>query len=231
MSNFLRTGFIATSLVFVLSIFAATETKAQIVNEVLKRMDVHYKTLKSLQSDVTRELYNSQLKDTETMSGSLSLIPGKGQNAAFKLEWIKPRNEIISVVKGQYVAFTPGTGQAYTGNSSSKKLNKKGGGNVLKVLGMDKAEIKANYNAEYLGQESISGAVQTWHLRLTPKVKSDYKFADIWVDGNGMPLQAKITLLNNDTDTILLTKLKKNDISDFSIFKISIPPGTKIIKG
>jgi outer membrane lipoprotein-sorting protein len=231
MSKFLRTGFVAIALAFILSLFAVTGTNAQGVSEVLKRMDAHYKTLKSVQADITRELYNSQLKDAETMSGNISLIPGKGRDVALKLEWTKPRTEIISVVKGQYVAYTPGTGQAYTGNSSSKKLSSKGGGNALKLFNMDRAEIKANNNAEYLGQESISGSVQTWHLRLTPKVKSDYKFTDIWVDSNGMPLQIKITLLNNDTDTILLTKIKKNDISDGSIFKVSIPPGTKIIKG
>lgn len=229
MSKFSRYGFIAIALVFVLSAFAATQTNAQI-NEVLKRMDIHYKTLKSLQADVTREQYNSQLGDTDTMNGSLSLVPGKERSLSFRLDWTKPRTETISVVKGQYVLYTPGTGQAYTGSSSSKKLSNKGG-SVLKVFSMDKAEIKANYDAVYIGQESIGGSVQTWHLKLTPKVKADYKFADIWVDSNGMVLQAKITLPNNDTDTILLTKLKKNEISDYSIFKVSIPQGTKIIKG
>jgi outer membrane lipoprotein-sorting protein len=230
MSNFLRTGFVAIALAFVFGTFAVTETSAQI-NDVLKRMDTHYKALKSLQADVTREIYNSQLKDTDTMAGSLSLIPGKGRDFSLRLDWTKPRNETIAVVNGKYVAFTPDLGQAYTGDSGSKKLNSKGGGNALKVLGMDKAEIKANYNVEYLGQEGVGGAVQTWHLRLTPKVKSDYKFADVWVDGNGMPLQVKITQLNNDTDSILLTKLKKNDSLNPSIFTVSLPRGTKIIKG
>jgi outer membrane lipoprotein-sorting protein len=231
MSNFLRTGFIAIALTFVFSLFAVTETNAQIINEVLKRMDEHYKSLKSLQADITREMYNPQTDDTDKMSGSISLVPGKDTKFSMRLDWEKPRKETISVVNGKYVLYTPGTGQALTGDSSSKKLGNKGGG-ILKLIGrMDKAEIKANYNVEYLGQEGVSGDVQTWHLKLTPKVNSDFKFADIWVDGNGMPLQVKITQPNNETDTILLTKLKKNDSLNASIFKVSLPPGTKIIKG
>ena len=230
MSNFLRFGFIAVALAFVFVAFGATATNAQI-NEVLKRMDNHYKSLKSLQADISRETYNPQTDDTDKMSGSISLLPGKDTKFSMRLDWEKPRKETISVVNGKYVLFTPGTGQALTGNSGSKNLGNKGGG-VLKMLGrMDKAEIKANYDVEYLGQEGISGAVQTWHLRLTPKVKSDFKFADIWVDSSGMPLQVKITQLNNDTDTILLSKLKKNELSDYSIFKLKLPSGTKILEG
>ena len=231
MNNFWRTGFFAIALTLVFGAFTVTETNAQGVNEVLKRMDEHYKKLKSLQADITRETYNSQLKDAEKMFGSISLVPGKNTKFSMRLDWEKPRKETISVVNGKYVLYTPATGQALTGNSSSKNLGNKGGG-ILKLLGrMDKAEIKANYNVEYHGQEGVSGAVQTWHLKLTPKAKTDFKFADIWVDGNGMPVQVKITLPNNDTDTILLTKLKKNDSLNASIFKISLPPGTKIIKG
>jgi outer membrane lipoprotein-sorting protein len=221
MSNFLRTGFIAIALTFVFGALAVTETNAQVINEVLKRMDTHYKSLTSLQAEITRETYNPQTSDTDKMSGNLSLVPGKDTKFSMRLDWEKPRKETISVVNGKYVLYTPGTGQALTGDSSSKKLGNKGGG-ILKLIGrMDKAEIKANYNVEYLGQEGISGAVQTWHLRLTPKVKSDFKSAEIWVDSTGMPLQVKTTQLNNDTDTILLTKLKKNDSLNRSIFAVN----------
>jgi outer membrane lipoprotein-sorting protein len=229
MKKILRYGFTAIALTFVLSAFAATETNAQI-NEILKRMDEHYKALKSLQADVTREKYNSQLDETDKMAGSISLLPGKGRNFSLRLDWTKPKNETISVVNGQYVAYSPGIGQAWTGNSESKTLSDKGG-NALKVMSMSKEEIKANYDVEYLGQETISGGIPTWHLKLTPKTKANYKFADLWVDGNGMPIQGRITQLNNDTDSVLLTNLKKNASINTSIFRVSLPKGTKIVKG
>ena len=228
MKKILRYGFTAIALTFILSGFAAT-ANAQI-NEILKRMDEHYKVLKSLQADVTREKYNSQLDETDKMSGTISLLPGKGRNFSLRLDWTKPKNETISVVNGQYVAYNPGIQQAWTGNSESKTLSDKGG-NALKVMSMSKEEIKANYDVEYLGQENVSGGIPTWHLKLTPKVKANYKFADLWVDGNGMPIQGKITQLNNDTDSVLLSNLKKNASISASIFKVSLPKGTKIVKG
>lgn len=227
MSNFLRYGLTAIALTFIFGAFSVSETNAQI-NEILKRMDVHYKKLKSLKADVKRERYNSQLKDTETMSGNISLIPGKDRNFALRLDWKKPREEMISVVNGQYIAYTPGIKQAWIGNADSKTVGGKGG-SVLKAMSMSKEEIKANYNVEYLGQENANG-VPTWHLKLTPKVKSNYKFTDLWVDGDGMPIQARVTELNNDTDTISLSSLKKNDTLDASIFNIKPPKGTTIVK-
>jgi outer membrane lipoprotein-sorting protein len=229
MKNFLRNGLTALALIFMLSAFAGSAS-AQI-NEILKRMDDHYKALKSLQANVTREVANPQLAgDVDKMAGTISLLPGKGRNFSFRLEWTQPRNEIISVVNGQYVLYTPAIKQAYTGDSSSQKVQGKGG-NALKMMSMSKEEIKANYDVEYLGQENISGGVPTWHLKLTPKAKADYKFADIWVDGNGMPLQARITQSNDTTDSILLTNLKKNASINASIFKVNLPKGTQIVKG
>ncbi len=217
----------AFALVFVFSTFAATNTNAQI-NEILKRMDEHYKALKSLQANVSREQVNSQLGENDKSTGNMSLLPGKGRAFSMRLDWTSPKNEIISVVNGQYVVYTPGNNQAYTGNSESKTLSDKGG-NALKVMSMSKEEIKANYDVQYLGEESL-GNVPTWHLKLKPKTASNYKFVDLWVDGNGMPIRGKITQLNDDTDQITLTNLKKNVSIKAAIFKVNLKKGTNVVK-
>ena len=54
--------------------------------------------------------------------------------------------------------------------------------------------------------------------------------ADLWVDGNGMPVQAKITEKNNDTTLVLLSNMQKNVTIKASEFKINLPKGTKIIR-
>jgi outer membrane lipoprotein-sorting protein len=228
MEKYVRLGFTAIALTFVFSAFAVIEANAQI-NDILKRMDEHYKALKSLKADVSREQVNSQIGSNDKYSGTISLVPGKKSAFSMRLDWISPRNEIISVVNGKYVVYNPRTNQAYTGDSGSKTLNEKGG-NALKVMSMSKEEIKANYNVQYLGEESLGNA-PTWHLKLTPKVKSNYKFVDLWVDGNGMPIRAKITQLNDDTDQMTLTNLKKNASIKGAIFKVNLPKGTQIVKG
>jgi outer membrane lipoprotein-sorting protein len=232
MKNILRLGLIATAALVLFNAVAVTETKAQVLNDILKRMDTHYKALSSLKANIAREKYNSQLKETDKQQGTISLIPGKGKKGskvAFRLDWTKPTTEIISVVNGKYVAFKESTKIVYTGSTGSKKLNEKGG-NVMQIFSMSKDEIKATYDVYYVGKEDIPGGISTWHLKLVPKTKMSYKFSELWVDGNGMPLMARITMENNDTDTVLISGLKKNEKIDSNIFKVNFPPGTKIEK-
>ena len=98
-------------------------------------------------------------------------------------------------------------------------------------MSMSKAQLKTNYVIDYIGQEQITGAIQTWHLKLTPKAAASYKIAEIWVDSNGMPLQAKITERNDDLTTVLLSDLQKNININVKEFSIDFPSGTKVVKG
>ncbi|HEY0428691.1 MAG TPA: outer-membrane lipoprotein carrier protein LolA [Pyrinomonadaceae bacterium] len=67
-------------------------------------------------------------------------------------------------------------------------------------------------------------------MEVHQKTAKSYKTLDLWVDGNGMPLQSKITEDNGDWTTVLLGNLKKNEIINASIFTIKLPKETKIIK-
>ena len=97
-------------------------------------------------------------------------------------------------------------------------------------MNMSRAQLKANYDLEYLGEETVSSGAQTWHLKLTPKVATSYKWAEVWVDKNGFPVQTKIIEKNNDTTTVLLSNLEKNVTLNASVFEISVPKGTKVVK-
>ncbi|HNU08006.1 MAG TPA: outer-membrane lipoprotein carrier protein LolA [Pyrinomonadaceae bacterium] len=209
-------------------IFAPSAANAQVI-EVLKRMDAHYKALKSLKSGISREVFNSQLKETDNYSGDLVLVPGKGTKLSVLLKWTKPKEEVLSVVNGKYALYVPGIKRAYTGTSGDKRVKEKGG-SALELMNLSKQEINSKYDAVQLGTASVGGT-DTVGLRLTPKAKAEYKFIDVWVDGNGMPIQIKVTKNNNDTDTIRFSGIKKNENINGSVFKIDIPKGTEVVKG
>ena len=98
-------------------------------------------------------------------------------------------------------------------------------------MNMSKAQLNANYTVVLLGKNvSLSSGVITWHLGMTPNVKTNYKSAELWVDADGMPHQTKIVENNNDTATYLLTNLEKNASLKTSNFQIKLPDGTKIQK-
>jgi outer membrane lipoprotein-sorting protein len=230
MKNILKFGLTAIAVMFLFSAVAVPETKSQnLVGDILKRMDNHYNALKSLRANIKREKYNSQLDETDKYEGKITLLPGKGRNFSFRLDWTKPTKEAISVVNGQYLAYKESTKTAYTGSSGDKTVNDKGG-NVLRIFSMSKEEIKTNYEVQYIGEEKVGGT-STWHLKLLPRAKTSYKFAELWVDGNGMPLMGQITLSNDDTDKAFLSGLEKNIKLKAAIFKIDLPKGTNVIQG
>lgn len=230
MKIFLRVGLIAVALLLIFNSFEVSEAKAQNpLNEILKRMETHRNSLTSLRASVTMVKFDSVLKVPDTMKGTAIYLPLKGREALVRIDWTKPA-ETLSVVNGQYILYRPGLNQAIKGNAKKPK----GPGtatNALSFMNMSKDQLKANFSIKYLGEEKVSGDVSTWHLELTPKTAQSYKSAELWVDGNGMPIQAKVLETNNDTTTVLLSNLEKNGPIKADIFKVVLPPKTKIIDG
>jgi outer membrane lipoprotein-sorting protein len=232
MNKFLRLGLSAMALMFVFSIFAATETKAQgTLNDILKTMDAHNKALTSLKASVTMEKFNAQLDETDTTTGTTMYLPKTAKREMYaRIDWEKPVVENIAVIGNKYTLYRPRLNQVIEGTTEKSKNNATVGG-ALAFMSMSKNQLKANYNVRYLGQESVSGSVSTWHLELTPKTKTTYKLAELWVDGNGMPVQAKVIENNNDSTTVFLSKLQKNVDIPGNVFAINYPKSAKLIKG
>ena len=230
MNKFLRFGLTTFALIFVFNAFAVIETKAQILNKILDTMDAHYKVLSSLQANVKMDKYNSQLGEHDVTEGTTKYLPVKGRDAYVRIDWTKPMQESLAVVGKEYVLYRPRLKQALVGKVDKAQGSAKSN-SALAFMNMSKVQLKANYNVKYLGEEKVDGKIPTWHLELTPKTKSSYKLADIWVDGDGMPIQMRVTENNNDATTILLTNLKKNLTIPAIFFQINLPKGTKRIEG
>ena len=173
---------------------------------------------------------NAQLGGaSDTNEGKVAYVPRKGKDPAVRIDWVSPK-ESLAVFNKKYTIYRPLLEQAYVGTTDSAKGNAKAG-SALAFMNMSRAELKANYEITYLGEETVKGGAKTWHLQMTPKVRTNYKSADVWVDGNGMPVQSKIIEHNDDSTTVLLTNLQKNVRVNVSEFDLRPPPGTKIIKG
>lgn len=232
MNRFLRAGIAAIGFAIIFSILAVGETKAQgILNTILTRMDTHYQALSSVKSSIRMEKVNSQLGESDLSSGTVKFLPKKGGRQLYaRIDWSKPAEESMAVIGDGYKLYRKRLQTGYIGKTSGAKTSGAAGG-ALAFMSMSKEQLKANYTIDYIGQEQITGAIQTWHLKLTPKAAASYKTAEIWVDGNGMPLQAKVTEKNDDTTTILLSDLQKNVSIPASEFTIDFPKGTKVVKG
>jgi outer membrane lipoprotein-sorting protein len=228
MNRFLRSTIAAAFGLTVMLGFGAINAEAQILREILNRMDTHYKALQSLEANVTRRQVNSQIGTSEEQSGSIVLVPQKKASFMVRLDWTRPRAETLTVANGKYQMYIPAIKTAYRGSTKSQQANKAGGG-VLSILTMSEAERRANFNVRYLGQVSLAGD-QVWHLQLDPKTKQSFKSAELWVNTDGMPVQGKVVAHNNDTDTIQLKVVNKNQKIDSSKFKVTPARGTNVIE-
>ncbi len=195
-------------------------------------MDAHHKALESLQADVMMVKLNFQLGESDTSQGSTSYLPktAKRKLMYVRIDWTKPVVENIVVIGDDYKLFRPRLNQVIVGKASKAKNNASTGG-ALAFMNMSKEQLKNNYNVKYHGQEKLSNGVETWHIELIPKTAASYRSAELWIDGNGMPLQAKVIENNNDTTTVLLSNLKKNVTLNADVFRLTYPKSVKEIKG
>lgn len=231
MKSFTRLSLAVTAVMLFFNAFAVSETKAQFAQqEILNRMDRHNKSLQSLRSNVTMVKYNNQLKETDVIEGTTTYLPSKGRDAYVRIDWTKPAEEMLVVRNGEYLLYRKRLNQAIIGKVKDAQGSGKAN-NALAFMNMSKAQLKANYSIKYLGEETVSNGVKTARLELVPKQATSYKLAEIWVDADGMPVQAKVVEKNNDTTTVMLSNLQKNVSINASVFDPKLPKDVKKVAG
>jgi outer membrane lipoprotein-sorting protein len=202
---------------------------AGVVSSILNRMERNRKDMRSLRAAISMEKWNNQLGEGEKAEGWLAYMPAQGRNAYVRVEWQKPRKEVLTVSDGQYQLYNQRQNVVYEGRATGGKNTKVN--SVLGYLNMSASQIRANFNADYLGEESLWGGVNTSHLKITPKGSASYKYAEIWVDSSGMLIQAKVIERNDDSTTVRLLNLQKNDTISTDHFRQQLPDGVKRVKG
>jgi outer membrane lipoprotein-sorting protein len=210
---------------------ATNGQSAGLVSSVLNRMERNRQSLRSLKASLSMEKYNAQLRDKENYSGWVLYLPATGRDASVRIEWQKPQHEILAVSKGQYTLFRPRLNQAIVGKSGSVK-GKAGAGGVLEMMYMSKQQLEAKFQPlQDVREETLWGGVGTIHLTLVPKGNASFKYAEIWVDSSGMPVQTKIVEKNDDATTMRLSGMERNLKISSDDFKIDLDSSVKIVKG
>ena len=68
------------------------------------------------------------------------------------------------------------------------------------------------------------------HLEFTPKEGNLYKSVELWIDGNGLPVQVKVIEKNDNYSIIQLSNVRKNSTVNASEFTVILPKETKLVK-
>lgn len=208
---------------------AANGQSAGLVSSVLNRMERNRQSLKSLKASLSMEKYNSQLRDKDEYVGTVMYVPATGRNASVRIEWQRPQHEILAVKDGKYTLFRPRLNIAYVGSSNSR--NNKAGG-IMDMMYMSKQQLEARFQpVQDVREETLWGGVSTIHLTLVPKGNASYKYAEIWVDSSGMPVQTKMVEKNDDATTMRLSGMERNLKINSDEFNLKLDSNVKIVKG
>ena len=227
-------GLVTIVIASALAIGSPTTANGQaagLVSSVLNKMEQNRQNLKNLRAGLSMEKYNAQLRDADQFKGVVLYMPASGRDASVRIEWSSPQHEILSVANGKYTLFRPRLGTAIVGSSKSMK-GKAGAGGILEMMYMSRQQLESRFQPlQDVREETLWGGVSTIHLTLVPKGSSSFKYAEIWVDSSGMPVQTKIVEKNDDATTLRLTGLEKNFKISPDEFKISLDSDVKIVKG
>jgi len=209
----------------------ANGQSAGLVSSVLRSMERNRENLKSLRAGISMEKYNSQLRDSELSNGIILYVPTSGKDASVRIEWQSPQHEILAVSNGKYTLFRPRLKVAYVGSSKSQKVAKNAGG-IMDMMYMSRQQLETRFEPlQDVREETLWGGVSTIHLTLVPKGNASFKYAEIWVDSSGMPVQTKIVEKNDDATTMRLTGLEKNVKISADQFTLKLDSDVKIVKG
>ena len=215
-----------------MSLAPASRTSAQsagLVSSILQRMEKNRRNLKTLRADINMEKYNSQLRDKETWSGIVLYIPAAG-NAFVRLEWNSPQHEILTTENGNYMLYRPRKGIVYTGRTNS--IGSRNDSDVLALMNMSAAQLRTRFGEfQDVHEETLWGGVHTTHFKVFPKTAANYKYIEVWVDEGGMPVQTKMVEKNDDSTTVRLTNVEKNQTIPLDQFKLKLDSNVKRLKG
>jgi outer membrane lipoprotein-sorting protein len=230
MKRLIGLGIGAMVLAAALAVAAPNEASGQsagLVSSVLNKLEQNHANLKSLRAGIIMEKYNAQLRESEKSYGVVAYLPASGRNASVRLEWNKPQHEILAVAGGKYTLCRPRLMVCYTGSSTPKNTP----GGVLEMMNMSRQQLQARFQPfQDVREETLWGGVSAIHLKLIPRGAASFKYAEIWVDSSGMPVQSKVVEKNDDATIIRLNNLERNVKISEGEFVQKIDPNVKIIK-
>jgi len=228
MKRLVPLGLVAALLLATVAVSSPTVVNAQgagFVSSILNRMQRNNQTLKSLRASVDMVKYNAQIGDEDKYKGVVLYVPAAGRNAFVRIDWSSPQKETLAVADGKFTLFRPRLNMAYQGRAGTGKGKASA---AFDFLSMSKQQLLARYDVQDMGKETLWGGVGTSHVKLVPKGAERFKWAEAWIDDQGMPVQTKVIEKNDDSTTVRLTNLQRNANISLDEFVLKLA-GVKIV--
>lgn len=196
------------------------------VDKAIRSAVKRYRKVKRITADAQMRRYDGRLRETDETLGTVLFARGSGRDFSLRVDWKRPK-ESLSVHNGTFTLYRERLSTALVGSVRDGIVNRDDG-NSLDFLLMSGPEILARYDRSLGGTEKLPDGAITTRIRATPKAKSDYTAADLWIDKRGLIRQIMIFDLTDGHTTITLTNIKKNPRIHPARFEIKLPKKTRV---
>ncbi len=195
---------------------------------VFARIDQAAKSFKGMTANLTYTEHTALINSDEVNKGVAKFLRVKGNSMRALITWDNGSGglEYNGKEGKQYNAKTR-TVDVVNLAGKQTAVNKY----LALGVGATSAELKAEYDVTYLGEESAGGET-TYHLKLVPKTHdpaSSLKQADLWYGANGIVVQQKISRPSGDYQVFLYTNINVGPIPEKEM-ELQVPKGVTVQK-
>ena len=216
-----RNGRVAISLLLG-SFLAASPSRADRLDEVLKEMKAAGEGLKALTADFRQTDHDFILGDEETSEGKLYLaVPGR-----IRWEYAPPREKVLLVKDHLVRLYNPASNQV---NEFEQGKGGRGGADLLVGFGKSNERIGESYDVS-LVEETKDSVV----LSLVPKPDSPaalFARIELTIDKKTWtPVRSVFYETNQDRTDIRFENMKVNGPLPPAVFELKLPSNVEVIR-
>jgi len=214
-------------LIAILPAIWLSVASAATLDEVFSLIDKSAAGFQSMTATLTRLDHTAIIDDTSKESGRIAMRKLKPGDVRMLIEFTEPDQRAIAFADRKVEVYYPKikTVQVYDLGRYRNLVDQF----LLLGFGSSSAELKKNYAVKLAGAEQLMGDTVS-RLELTPKsaaAKEHLVKVELWLNGEGYPLQQKFYRPSDDYTLVTYRDLKVNPDLPPRALALKLPDGVK----
>lgn len=215
--------------IFAILILPALLAQAELLADVLARMDRAAQDFRALSATMKRVQFTAVINEANEMDGVLRLKRVKGGTVGI-VDFHQPEQRTVYVNGHNIQIYYPkaNTVEIYDSSKYTANIDQF----LLLGFGTSSAELHKSYDLKMSGTETIGGLATT-RIELMPKsaeLKKLISKIELWIpEGQDTPVQERVTEPSKNYELIVYSDIKVNPSLPDSSFELKLPPKVKKI--
>jgi outer membrane lipoprotein-sorting protein len=218
-----------------LAALAGTGLLGESLNDVLARMDQSARNFRTFSAKMKRTEYTKVLPNDKDETDGVRRVKRANGQTIDMVELFGKNPETIRLAGKTFEVYYPDAKrvEAYDAGKFGKMGKQVVNQLLLLGIGVPVADMRHDFDITAGTVETISGKPAT-RIQLVPKdsdLKKQVEKIEMWVaEGEGVPLQVKVTRTSGDYNEALYSDIQMNPALPDSAFELKLPAGVKRVQ-